>query len=125
MKGGCNCTMKGTRGARGGVLRMRDQGFHAKTVPPDEKNSSWAIFFEFGKSNMPNSRRWALFLLPILFWELANNKICQTKNSKLLEMLPNSSVLRFGLTEWPGTWCEKSFQDSRTFGYKSTRNGWS
>jgi hypothetical protein len=71
----------------GGVLRMRNQGFHAKIVPPNEKNSSWAFFLEFGKSNMPNSWRGALFLLPILLWELANNKICQTKNSKLLEML--------------------------------------
>jgi hypothetical protein len=36
---------------------------------------------------MANSWRWAVFFLPISFWELPNNEIWETKNEKLLELL--------------------------------------
>jgi hypothetical protein len=44
-------------------------------------------FLGFWKQNLPNCWRWDLFSLPILFWELANNEIWETKFAKLLEML--------------------------------------
>jgi hypothetical protein len=58
-----------------------------ESVAPGEKFILWAFIFHFAKSKIVNSWRGAIFLLSILFWELANHKICQVKNSKLLEML--------------------------------------
>ena len=56
------------------------------SVPSGHKNCLWA-FFCFGKLKIANSWTWALFLLGILFWELAKHLICEVKDSKLLEML--------------------------------------
>ena len=45
------------------------------------------FFFGFGKLKIANSWTWALFLLGILFCELAKHLICEVKDSKLLKML--------------------------------------
>jgi hypothetical protein len=61
----------------------------AEKQPADEKKSCGPtlFFYYFGKLKMPNTWRYALFLLFILFWELPNHKICQVEFDKLLEML--------------------------------------
>jgi hypothetical protein len=67
-------------------LQRLEQGFVQKNDRPMKKKL-WTYFFYFGKLKMSNTWRYALFLLPILFWELPNHKICQLEFGKLLEML--------------------------------------
>jgi hypothetical protein len=55
--------------------------------PREKENQIVGLTFDFAKSIMPNYWRFTFFSFAIIFGELPNSKICQTKNPKLLELL--------------------------------------
>jgi len=85
VKGSCNKHDKGFHTAAASFTHKRGRVSLEQLCMG--KKTCGPLFFHFGNSKIANYWRQSVFLLLILFRELANNKICKAKNSKLLEML--------------------------------------